>query len=282
MVLPRARRLPSARMECRVGGAHEREGVSSLAGTSIGAGAVLLGAGVLAGVVGSAGGTASLISYPALVAVGIPALPANVTNAVAVMACLPGSALGSRLELRGRGPQLLRLAPLAVIGGVAGAVLLLVTPAAVFGRVVPFLVALAAVALLVQPRVGGGAERHPGKRGRLVAHCGLFAAWVYDGYWGAGAGVMTLAVLMLTVETELARANAVKNVLLGVADVACSVVFVLYGPVRWASVVPLALGFLAGSRVGPALARRIPQNPLRIMVALAGLGFAAHLWLNPN
>ena len=253
-----------------------------MAGTSIGAGAVLLGAGVLAGVVGSAGGTASLISYPALLAVGIPALPANVTNAVAVMACLPGSALGSRPELRGQGPRLLRLAPLAVIGGVAGAVLLLVTPAAVFGRVVPFLVALAAVALLVQPRVGGGQERHPGKRGGLVAHCGLFAAWVYDGYWGAGAGVMTLAVLMLTVETELARANAVKNVLLGAADVACSVVFVLYGPVRWAAVVPLALGFLAGSRVGPALARRIPQNLLRIVVALAGLGFAAHLWLSPS
>ena len=243
---------------------------------------MLLGAGILAGVVGSAGGTASLISYPALLAVGIPALPANVTNAVAVIACLPGSALGSRPELRGQGRRLLRMVPLAVAGGVAGAVLLLVTPAAAFARVVPFLMTLAAVALLIQPWISHGEERHPGRGGRLVACIGLLATWIYDGYWGAGAGVMTLAVLMLTIETQLARANAVKNVLLGAADIACSVVFVLYGPVRWAAVAPLALGFLAGSRVGPALARRIPQNLLRIVVALAGLGFAVHLWLSPS
>ena len=171
------------------------------------------------------------------------------TNAVAVIACLPGSALGSRPELLGQGRRLLRLAPLAVIGGVAGAVLLLVTPAGVFDRIVPFLVALAAVALLIQPRVAAKQGRHSGKSGRFLAHCGLLAVWVYDGYWGAGAGVMTLAVLMLTVETQLTQANAFKNVLLGVADIACSVVFVLYGPVRWTAVVPLALGFLAGSRV---------------------------------
>lgn len=253
-----------------------------MAGISISDAGVLLGAGALAGVVGSAGGTASLISYPALLAVGIPALPANVTNAVAVIACLPGSALGSRPELLGQGRRLLRLAPLAVIGGVAGAVLLLVTPAGVFDRIVPFLVALAAVALLIQPRVAAKQGRHSGKSGRFLAHCGLLAVWVYDGYWGAGAGVMTLAVLMLTVETQLTQANAFKNVLLGVADIACSVVFVLYGPVRWTAVVPLALGFLAGSRVGPPLARRIPQNLLRIVVALAGLGFAVHLWLSPS
>ena len=242
--------------------------------------AVLLGAGILAGAVGSAGGIASLISYPALLAVGISALPANMTNAVAFIACLPGSALGSRPELRGQGRRLLRMVPLAIAGGVAGALLLLVTPAAVFSQVVPFLVALAAVALLLQPRISQAQARHPGKTGTLVAQGGLLATWIYDGYWGAGAGVMTLAVLMLTIETQLARANAVKNVLLGVADIACSVVFVLYGPVRWAAVAPLALGFLAGGRIGPALARRMPQNLLRIVVALAGLGFAVHLGLS--
>lgn len=237
---------------------------------------------MLAGTVGSAGGTASLISYPALLAVGIPALPANVTNGVAFVASLPGSALGSRPELRGQGRRLLRLAPLAVAGGGAGAVLLLVTPAAVFGRIVPFLVAAAAVALLVQPPVSAWLERHSRNSGRLLRPCGLFAVSVYDGYWGAGAGVMTLAVLLLTADKHLPRANALKNVLLGVADVACSIVFILYGPVRWAAVMPLALGFLAGSRIGPSLTRRIPGNILRIVVALAGLGLAAHLWLSPS
>ena len=232
--------------------------------------------------VGSAGGTASLISYPALLAAGIPALAANVTNAVAVVASLPGSALGSRPELHEQGRRLLRLAPLPLVGGAAGAVLLLSTPAGVFGRIVPFLMAFAALALLVQPRVSAWQDKHPGKSGRFLSPCGLFAVWIYDGYWGAGAGVMSLAVLLLTVEEHLARANALKNVLLGVADVACSIVFVLYGPVRWAAVVPLALGFLVGSRVGPPLARRVPANVLRIVVALAGLGFAVHLWLSPS
>src|ERR1022692_3666013 len=103
--------------------------------------ALLLSAGVLAGMVGSAGGTASLISYPALLAVGIAPLAANVTNAVAFVASWPGSALGSRPELRGQARCLRRWAPLAAAGGAAGAALLLLTPAGVFDRVVPFLVA---------------------------------------------------------------------------------------------------------------------------------------------
>lgn len=237
---------------------------------------------MLAGTVGSAGGTASLISYPALLAVGIPALPANVTNGVAFVASLPGAALGSRPELRGQGHRLLQLAPLALVGGGAGAAVLLLTPAGVFGRIVPFLVAVAALALLVQPRITAWQERHARESGRLLTSCGLLAVWVYDGYWGAGAGVMALATLLMTVEKHLMRANAIKNVLLGVADIACSAVFILYGPVRWAAVLPLALGILAGSRIGPPLARRIPGNILRIVVALAGFGLAVHLWLNPS
>lgn len=124
-----------------------------ISGVSVGDAALLLGAGVLAGMVGSAGGIASLIAYPVLLAVGIPPLPANVADTVASVASLPGSMLGSQPELRGQGRRVLRLAPLAVAGSGVGAVLLLLTPAAVFGRIVPFLVALAAIALLVQPRV---------------------------------------------------------------------------------------------------------------------------------
>ena len=251
-------------------------------GISIGGAALLLGAGVLAGMVGSAGGIASLISYPVLLAVGLPAKPANVADTVAFVASLPGSALGSRPELRGQACRVARLAPLAVAGSGAGAVLLLLTPAGVFARIVPFLVAFAAVAVLVQPRLSAWLDKHPGKGGRLWAPCGLLAVWVFDGYWGVGAGVMALAVLMLAVETHLARANALKNVLLGVADLACSVVFVLCGSVRWAAVVPLAFGVLAGSRAGPPLTRRIPAGILRIVVALAGLGLAVHLWLSPG
>jgi hypothetical protein len=244
--------------------------------------ALLLGAGVLAGMVGSAGGTASLISYPALLAVGIPALAANMTNAVAFVASLPGSALGSRPELRGQGQWLRRWAPLAAVGGAAGAALLLLTPAGVFGRVVPFLVAFAALALLLQPRVSAWQEKHLRKTSRLLLPCGLFAVSVYDGYWGAGAGVMTLALLLLTVDQHLARSNALKNMILGVADVVCSIGFVLFGPVHWAAAVPLALGLLVGSMAGPSLTRRVPGNTIRVIVALAGFGLAVHLWVSPG
>ena len=240
---------------------------------------LLLGAGTVAGVLGSAGGTASLISYPALLATGIPPLAANVTNAVAFVAAWPGSALGSRPELRGQGPSLRRWAPLAVAGSAAGATLLLFTPAKTFDRVVPFLLAFGALALLLQPKVSAWLAGHPASSSRLLLPSGLIAASAYDGYWGAGAGVMTLALLMITTGQHLPRSNALKNMLLGVADVTCSVVFILYWPVDWAAAAPMAAGFLTGSMIGPSLTRHIPGHILRIIAALAGLGLAIHLWV---
>jgi uncharacterized protein len=217
-----------------------------------------------------------------LLAVGLPPKPANVADTVAFVACLPGSALGSRPELQDQGGRVLRLAPLAIAGSAAGAALLLFTPAGVFGRIVPFLVAFAAVTLLIQPRVSAWLDGRPGARGWFWPQCGLLAVWVFDGYWGVGAGVMALAALTLVVETRLPQANALKNVLLGVADVACSLVFILYGPVRWAAVVPLGLGVLVGSGIGPSLTRRLPAGFVRIVVALVGFGLAAELWLHPS
>jgi uncharacterized protein len=239
---------------------------------------LLLAAGAVAGIVGSAGGTASLISYPALLAAGIPPLAANVTNAVAFVAAWPGSALGSRPELRGQGPWLRRWAPLAAAGSAAGAALLLFTPARIFDRVVPFLLAFGALALLLQPKISAWLAGHPASSSRLLLPSGLIAASAYDGYWGAGAGVMTLALLMITTDQHLPRSNALKNMLLGVADVACCVVFILYWPVDWAAVVPMAAGFLAGSMIGPSLTRHIPGRMLRIIAALAGFGLAIRLW----
>lgn len=242
---------------------------------ALGGMAMLLGAGIAAGAVGSAGGIASLISYPALLAVGLGAKPANVADTVAFVASLPGSALGARPELLGQRRQVIKLA-LAVAGSGAGTALLLLTPAGVFQRIAPFLVAFAAVALLAQPRISALLEqRRDGSWSRL----GLFAVWVFDGYWGVGAGVLALAVLALAVEPNLGRANALKNVLLGVADIACSAVFIGCGPVRWSAVLPVAAGVLAGSRAGPSLIRRIPPGALRAVVSLAGLGLALRLWI---
>jgi uncharacterized protein len=242
--------------------------------------ALLLGAGVVAGIVGSAGGTASLIAYPALLAVGIAPLPANIAMSVAFVAAWPGSALGSRPELRGQGSWLRRWAVLAVAGSAGGAVLLLVTPAQIFGRIVPFLLAFAALALLLQPQISAWLARHrrSGSGSRFLLPGGLIAVAAYDGYWGAGAGVMNLALLMITTGQEFPRSNALKNMLLGVADVTCCAVFIVFWPIGWAAVAVMAAGVLAGSMIGPSFTRHIPASLLRITAALAGLGLAIHLW----
>ena len=228
--------------------------------------------------VGSAGGTASLISYPALLAAGLPPLPANITNAVAFVAAWPGSALGSRPELRGQGRQLGRWAPLTVAGSAAGAALLLVTPASAFDRIVPFLLAFAALTLLLQPQISGWLARRPGRGGRFLLPGGLTAASAYNGYWGAGAGVMILTLLMITTGQPLPRSNALKNMLLGMADVTCCTLFIVYWPIDWSAAGPLAAGFLAGSIAGPGLTRRVPGHVVRVIAALTGLGLAGYLW----
>jgi uncharacterized protein len=125
---------------------------------------LIAAAGVLAGIVGTAGGITSLISYPALLAAGVPALPANVANIVALVACWPGSALASRPELQGKAAWLRRWAWVSAAGGAIGAALLLSTSPEAFGRVVPFLVAAGSVALLLQLAQAGAARLGPGQR----------------------------------------------------------------------------------------------------------------------
>jgi uncharacterized membrane protein YfcA len=117
---------------------------------------------------------------------------------------------------------------------------------------------------------------------RYLLPCGLFAVSVYDGYFGAGSGIMVLALLLLTVDQDLLRANALKNVLLGVSDTVAAVGFALFGPVRWTAALPLAVGLLAGSLVGPSATRRIPPSLLRVLVACAGMGLAIRLWIVPS
>lgn len=214
--------------------------------------------------------------------VGIPALPANVTNIVAGVACWPGSALASRPELVGKGLWLRRWALVAAAGGVVGSGLLLSTPAGVFGRVVPFLLVFASIGLLFQPQLFAWQGKHLTLGNRFLLPCGLFSVSVYLGYFGAGAGVMILALLLLTVDQHVARANALKNMLVGVAGVVSGVTFALFGPVDWTAAAPLALGMFVGSTVGPSVARRIPGNVLRWLVALTGLGLAVRLWVSPS
>ncbi len=236
-------------------------------------------AGVLAGIVGTAGGITSLISYPALLAVGVPALTANIANIVALVTCGPGAALASGPELAGRLGWVRRWSLAAAAGGTAGAVLLLLTPAGSFTRIVPYLVALGSVALLVQPWVSAVPDGR-GRGNTAVLLAGLLLISAYSGYFGAGSGVLTLALLLFTVDSRLAPANALKNIIVGVATTVSALILVLAGPVDWAVVLPLAVGLFTGSLIGPRVARRVSAGILRWLVAIVGLGLAAWLWAN--
>jgi uncharacterized protein len=240
---------------------------------------LLLVAGVLAGIAGSVAGLASLVSYPALLAVGLPALTANVTNTVALVLYTVGAMAFSRRELAGQSGRLRRLALVTAAGGGAGAALLLSTPADVFELLVPLLIGGASLVLLLQPaitRLAGGLvdERSPALLG------GVFAVGVYGGYFGAAAGVVLLALLTVSVAEPLARLVAARNVALGLANVVAAVGFALFGPVDWAAAAPLAAGFLIGGTLGPGLVRRLPGDRLRVGIALLGLGLAVKLGID--
>jgi uncharacterized protein len=238
---------------------------------------LLLVAGFAAGLSGTIAGLASLFSYPALLAAGLPPLAANVTNTVALTATSVGAALGSRTELTGQGPTVRRFAVIVLLGGATGAALLLLAPPGVFEAVVPWLIAAASVVLLLQPRIRRAAERRTvdPRRDHLTTTVGLFAVSVYGGYFGAAAGVLMLALLLVGLPVSLLQGNALKNVLLGLANAAAAIGFVAVGPVDWAAVAPLAAGLLVGAVLGPAIARRLPATALRIGIGIAGLGLAA-------
>jgi hypothetical protein len=165
--------------------------------------------------------------------------------------------------------------------------LLLVTPPGLFEKIVPFLVGGASAVLLFGGRARSAGPAQPmdplasidagrPRRPRLVG-AGVFAVSVYGGYFGAAAGVLMLALLVTMLPETLVRANGLKNLLLGLANIVAAIGFAVFGPVSWQAVLPLAVGLLAGSWTGPAVARRIPSGPLRVGIALAGIALAVKL-----
>ncbi len=238
--------------------------------------AFLFAIGIAAGLSSSIAGLASLFSYPALLSVGLPPLVANVTNTVALLGSGVGAALGSRPELRGQGMRLRRLGTIAAIGGAAGAGLLLVMPGGSFALIVPWLIGFASAMILLQPRpqflrtLAHGGD----SRGMSI---GIFVVAVYGGYFGAAAGVLILALLVAASDIGLPQTNALKNVLLMLANTVAALAFAVLAPVVWAAVVPLALGSLIGGRAGPIVVRHVSARLLRTLIGIAGLGLAVKL-----
>ena len=242
---------------------------------------VLLAAGTAGGILSTVVAIASLVTYPVLLALGVPPLAANMTNTVSLVFTGAGSVAASRPELAGQGRRVLRLGIVTALGGAAGAAVLLLTPASTFTAVVPVLIGGASLVLLVQPRIS--LLTPPAvmdTRRRLALGAALFAVAMYIGYFGAAAGVLLLVVLTAAISEPLVRVNAIKNAVNGMANGAAAACFAVFGDVRWNLVLPLAAGFLIGGWIGPKIARRVPAGMLRVLVSLCGLGLAVKLGIS--
>jgi len=236
---------------------------------------LLAGAGLLAGGVNAVAGGGSLISFPALLAAGYPAVTANVTNTVALFPGYAGSVAGGRPELQGNAPTVKVLGATGVLGGICGAVLLLTTPGEVFEAVVPFLILLACALLVAQPWLAKQVQRRGDGRPRSahspVMLLAVLLSAVYGAYFGAGLGVLLLGVLGVFLAEPLRRINALKNVSSLVINTVALVAFGLFGPVAWEAVLVIALTALAGGFLGAKIASRLPSTLLRVIVVVYGV-----------
>jgi uncharacterized protein len=232
--------------------------------------------------VNAVAGGGSLISFPALVAVGVPTLAANVTNQIAVLPGYLGGSLAYRAELRGQRRRVVALAVTSGLGALVGALLLVISSRRLFEELAPVLVLVAVGLLAAQPRLSRMAtdraatpheREHP--TGRL--HVANFLASVYGGYFGAGLGIMLLAILAIGLEDSLQRLNALKGLLSLVVAVVAAVFFALFGPVHWDAAAVMAAASFAGGHVGVGVARRISDRGLRLGVIVIGTGVA--IWL---
>jgi uncharacterized membrane protein YfcA len=242
--------------------------------------ALLLAAGLAAGTVNAIAGGGSLVTFPALLATGLPSVSASVTNSIAVFPGYIGSVLGSRRDLADLAAEvgrrwLLAVVPTAIVGTATGCVLLLATPRRAFDLVVPFLVLGAGAVLAFQGRlrrmVGHPHEMSPRRR-TLSLHGMVLLVSMYGGYFNAALGVMLVAAMGLVLATSLVRVNALKNAISALVGVVTLLVYALFGPVHWADVAILAPATVTGGYAGAHLARRLPAPVLRgLIVAFAGV-----------
>lgn len=238
---------------------------------------VLVGlAAVLGGAVNALAGGGTLITFPMLTAVGIPAVAANVTNTVALCPGYLGGTFAQLKDLRGHNRRLWLLAPAGVAGGIAGGILLLNTGEQAFRLMMPYLILLAAGLLAVQEPMRKWLTRRAEQNGSGPAHeawsvLPVAIASIYGGYFGAGLSVIVLAVLGLVIDDSLTRLNALKQVIAFSVNIAAAIFFLFSGQVVWTVMLIMAAGSLAGGALGGRLAGKIKPSVLRAMVVGIGV-----------
>ena len=234
-------------------------------------------AGVAAGFINAVAGSGTLVTFPTLLAFGVPPVTANVSNTIGLVPGSISGAIGYRRELVGQRSRVLRLSVASLVGGLAGGVLLLVLPDDAFEAIVPVLILLGCVLVVLQPRISAWvAARHDAAGG--IPHHGAWWVWpgvlltgVYGGYFGAAQGVQLMAVLGIGVDESLQRLNAVKNVLAAIVNGVAGLLFIAVADVDWRVVALIAVGSVVGAQIGATVGRRLPGGVLRVFIVVVGV-----------
>jgi uncharacterized protein len=240
---------------------------------------LVAGAALLAGAVNAVAGGGTLLSFPALLLLGFPALTANVTSTIGLLPGYAGGSVAYRAELSVQRERVRWLGPISVVGAIAGAILLTRTPNTVFAAIVPWLILGACALLLLQPVVTSRVRaRRPVREQHRspVLAVAQFLGGVYGAFFGAGLSVMMLAVLGLFIRDDLQRLNALKGILALIINVIAAIYFAFFGPVSWIAAAVMLPASALGGFVGVALARRLSPIVLRTLVVAFGIAFAVH------
>lgn len=243
---------------------------------------LVLAAGFAAGTINAIVGSGTLVTFPALLAVGYPPVVANVSNTLGLVPGAAASAVAYREELRGRRGQIMRYAPWTAAGAVCGATLLLTLPDEAFRAIVPVLIAISLVLIVLQPRISAWVTarreaHHPHGGPWLLG--GIFGTGIYGGYFGAGQGILLFGLLASSLAQDLRQVNAVRAVLAGLANAVAAIVFVFVAEIAYLPVLLIAAGSTAGGVFGAGIGRRLPDGVLRAVIVVVGLAAILQLLL---
>jgi uncharacterized protein len=240
---------------------------------SVGEIIAIASAGLAAGTINTVVGSGTLITFPVLLAFGYAPVTANVSNTVGLVPGSVSGAIGYRRELVGQSARLVRLGACSLLGGITGAVLLLVLPASAFKDIVPVFIALALLLIVFQPHLNGLLAKRKIDRkreGGVATLVAVYLTGVYGGYFGAAQGILLLGILGVALAQDLHRTNALKNVLAGLVNGVAGVYFIVATHIEWAPAGIIAGASIVGGQLGARYGRRLPPAALRALIVAVG------------
>ena len=242
--------------------------------------AAIAAAGMAAGAINTLVGSGTLITFPVLLAFGYSPVTANVSNTIGLVPGSVSGAIGYRRELEGQRPRVRRFGAASLLGGITGAVLLLVLPQSAFETIVPVFIGIALVSIILQPQLDRLVAEHrppPEVQGTGAPRVLVYLAGVYGGYFGAAQGILLLAILGLALPDDLQRVNALKNVLAGIVNGVAALVFIAVAHVAWGPAALIAAGSVVGAQLAARYGRRLSPQALRAVIVAVGIAAIVQL-----